>query len=185
MEFQGGVAEAGQSMAEFLQGPSFAGDGHGDLQAFAEVKGLEGGLRGLVFVGGTVVAHQTEEVAAQVGQGDVIADVQSGKLFGEFDAIQACQDPLREVVGEALGNEMEAAEGLEGVVEDGRVTAALQAIGQFPEIVGLLVADLGDVRSSKKTKRLLGSLQGFSPLWNHDSTASCKGNALPLAAAAP
>jgi hypothetical protein len=71
-----------------------------------------------VEISGAIVADHSAQIGAQCGNRNVVADVQSGELFGEIVAIGVRQHPLGEIVGKALGEKMMAAQGLKGVVEN-------------------------------------------------------------------
>ena len=83
-------------------------------------------------VRGAIIGDQPAQIAAQLRQGNVVANIERSQLFGKFRAIGAGQDPLREIVRESFGKEVMAAERLEGVVEDGRVAALIEARYRAP-----------------------------------------------------
>src|SRR2546425_5767745 len=123
VEIEGGVAQTFEAVPELFECPRREAQGHQDFDVFAEVEALEGRLPGEFWLSGAVVGDQAAQIAAQPGDGKVVANVENGELLGEFAAVGGREHPLREVVGKTLGEEGMRSEGLIGVMEDGGVAA--------------------------------------------------------------
>src|SRR5262249_22171188 len=64
------------------------------------------------------IAEDAAQILTQLLRAGVVADVDAGEAFGKHRLIAACERPLGEIVGEAFGQKMIAAQRLKGVIED-------------------------------------------------------------------
>src|SRR5215471_12645252 len=145
VEIESRVTEARDTEMEFVEIGSRQADGESNLKTFAEVEALEGFLAGEVGVLVDEVADDAAEVGAERGDGGVVADVESGELFGEGVAIGVGENPLGEVVRKAFGEVVVTAEGLIGVMKNGGIGAMLEAVEKLRERAGRMVPDLGEI----------------------------------------
>src|SRR5208283_440638 len=141
MKEKTGVAEAHNAFAKFIEVGSGETEGDGYLHALAEVEAFQGCLPGMFRMLFTEGAHDAAKVFAKCRDRGVIANVEGGKLLGEGIAIGVGKNPLGEIVGESLGKEMVAAEGLKRVVEDGSITALFESGEKFGEGTGREIPD--------------------------------------------
>src|SRR5437879_215564 len=138
MEVKRRMAKVCDAVAKFVERYSGTAEGHRDFDAFAEEKRLKGGLIYEFRVLVAIVTDDPAQVGAQRGDGDVVANVQGGELFGEGIAIGVGKGPLSEVVGEAFGQEVMAAERLIGVMKEGGIAALLEPGKQLRQSGGRL-----------------------------------------------
>src|SRR5260221_4245833 len=152
MEVKRRMAKVCDAVAKFVERYSGTAEGHGDFDAFAKGKRLKGGRICEFRVLVAIVTDDAAQVGAQRGDGDVVANVQGGELFGEGIAIGVGKGPLGKIVGEAFGQEVMAAERLIGVMKDGSVAALLEPGKQFRQSGCRLIADARQMRHGKKLK---------------------------------
>jgi hypothetical protein len=157
VEVKGGVAELGDGPMKFLEVGGRQTEGKGDFNAFAEVEALKGLLLAKFGLLLDEFADHAAQVGAESGDGSVIADVESGELFGEGIAIGVCENPLREVVRETFGEVMVTAESLKGVMEDGGVGAVFEAVEELGKGTGGVIAD---ARQNSDGEELEGGFSG-------------------------
>src|SRR5271165_1961084 len=98
VEIETGVAEMCNALAKFIQSPRRAAQRKKNFDRFAEIKGLQRRLHGEFRMELAEIADQLTQIGAQGGQRGIVADVESGELFGESVAISIGENPLREIV---------------------------------------------------------------------------------------
>jgi hypothetical protein len=150
VEVEAGVTDGRNAVAKFVERGYLWTTGHGYLQTFAEIKTVEGFLPAEFGKRIDEIAKNAAEIGAECGDGGVIANIERSELFGEGVTISLGEGPLREVVGETLGEKMVGTEGLESVVEDRSVTALLEAGEEFFEISGGLIPDACEIGDGEK-----------------------------------
>jgi hypothetical protein len=160
VEVKGGVAEVGDAAMKFLEVGGAQTEGTVDFNTFAEVEALKGLLLAKFGVLLDEFADDTAQVGAKSGDGSVIADVESGELFGEGIAISVCENPLREVVGETFGEVMVTAQSLKGVMEDRGVGAVFEAVEELGQGTGGLIADASQSSDGEELERGFSGTQG-------------------------
>jgi hypothetical protein len=102
------------------------------------------------------------QIGTQRGNAGIIADIEGRELLSESVAIDTGKNPLRKIVGRSFGKEMVDAEGLKGVVEDGRVATVLESGEKFGKGDSGSVADASEIRDGEKVERCLCRLHGGS-----------------------
>jgi len=112
--------------------------------------------------------RQVAEIVSQRGDGNVVANVERGELLREIVAVGVREHPLREIVGKTFGEEVMAAEGLKGVMEDGRVAAMLEPLQQLGECASRLVADSREIGNGDEVER------GFNCVHTRASSPSAR-----------
>ena len=127
-------------------------------------------------MGGAVVGDDAAQIAAQPGNGKVVANVENGELLGKFAAVGGGEHPLREVVGKTLGEEVMRSEGLIGVMEDGGVAAVLETRKKFSERAGNLIADARDVSDGIEIERGFGGFHGKAASRRRSAPATSSGS---------
>jgi hypothetical protein len=160
VEVKGGVAEVGDGAMKFLEVGGGQTKGKGDFNTFAEVEALKGLLLAKFVVLLDEFADDAAEVSAESGDGSVIADVESGKLFGEGIAIGVGENPLCEVVRETFGEVMVTAESLEGVMEDRGVGAVFEAVEELGQGTGGVIADASQSSDGEELEGGFSGAQG-------------------------
>src|ERR1700730_7873635 len=153
MKVEAGMAEVRDAIAKLVQRASAAAQGRGYFDAFAKIETLQRGLARKMGKRRAKLADKAAEIAAQGGDGNVVANVERGELLREIVAGGVREDPLREIVVKALGEEVVAPEGLKGVMEDGRVAALLEPRQQLGECAGRLVADSREIGNGDEVER--------------------------------
>jgi hypothetical protein len=126
MKIEPGVAEMRYAVAEFVKRSGAAAQGRSDFKAFAKIESFQSGLSCKMRKRPAKITHEAAEIAAQRGDGNVIANVERGELLGKVIPVGVREHPLREIVRKALGQEVMAAECLISVMEDGSVAAILK-----------------------------------------------------------
>jgi hypothetical protein len=172
MEIETGVAEVSNPDTKLIETPRRQAQRKSDFDGFAEIEGLKSGLIGKFRMEFAEIADKLAQVGTQGGKRGIIADIESGELFGESVAIGIGENPLREIVGEAFGKEMVAAEGLKGVMKDGCVAALFESGEKLGQCHRGNVADASEIAHGEKVKRCLCCL--------HEMLASLRGQVRPL-----
>jgi hypothetical protein len=160
VEVKSGVAEVGDGAMKFLEVGGGQTKGKGDFNTFAEIEALKGLLLAKFGVQLDEFADHAAQVGAESGDGSVIADVESGELFGEGIAIVVCENPLREVIGETFGEVMVTAESLKGVMEDGGVGAVFEAVEELGKGTGRVIADASQSSDGEELEGGFSGTQG-------------------------
>src|SRR5580704_3658800 len=110
------VLDAG---AKFFQRSRRHAYGHGNLRAFAEIKALQSRLLGKCWVRCAELLHHPAQIAAQRGDGKIIANVERRELLRQILTVCVRVSPLREVIGKSFSKKMMAAQRLKCVMKDG------------------------------------------------------------------
>jgi hypothetical protein len=160
VEVKGGVAEVGDGAMKFLEVRGGQTEGKVDFNTFAEVEALKRLLPTKFGVLLDEFADDPAQVGAESGDRSVIADVESGELFGEGIAISVCENPLREVVGETFGEVMVTAESLKGVMEDRGVGAVFEAVEELGKGTGGVIADASQSSDGEELEGGFSRTQG-------------------------
>src|SRR5580700_7032295 len=111
------MAEMLDAIAEFAEGMCPTVQRDSDFDALAKVETLQRRLLGKIRKRSAIIAHHAAEIAAQRGDGYVIADVQRGQLLRKIVPVGIREHPLREIVGKSFGQEMMAAQCLKRVMK--------------------------------------------------------------------
>src|SRR5436309_10808845 len=158
-----GVAQFAERVVEFPERADLEPERYGNLDGLAEVEGFEGVQFRLFGMGQAKVLDDAQQVGAQTGERNVVPNVQRGHFLGQPRTVARRKDPLREVVREALRQEMVPAQALVGVVEDRGVARTFQVPAKLGEIRSLLVSDTRQVGGGVKLEGVLGGVHAISP----------------------
>ena len=164
MEIKAGVAEMFQPFAKLVKRPGAAAERHGHFHALAEVEAFETRLRRELRVSFAEIPDHAAKIASQGGNRSVIADVEGRELLGKVIPIHGGQRPLREIVGKTFGEEVMDAQGLKGVVKNGRVAAVFEPGQQFREGSSRWSSDAREVGGGHKIEGCFGDVQFNKPL---------------------
>src|SRR2546430_1278669 len=157
------MAEVLDAFPEFVERSRISSERCGHFHALAEIKTLERGLAGKVWIRRTIFTDNTAEIAAQRRDGNVVANVQRRELFGKIVPVCVRQRPLREIVGKTIGKKMMAAQRLKGGMKDRCVAAMLEPSQQLRECARGLVADPREIGNGNEFER------GFSGVHTRSS----------------
>src|SRR6266576_4888173 len=163
MKVETGVAEMRDAIAKLVQRASAPAQGRGHFDAFAKVETLQRGLSRKMRKRRAKLADEAAQIASQSGDGNVVANVERGELLREIVAVGVREHPLREIVGKTLGEEVMAAEGLKGVMEDGRVAAMLEPRQQLGECAGRLVDDSREIGNGDEVEQSFNCVHARAP----------------------
>src|SRR5712692_8382728 len=124
------MAEMLDAGTELLQGSRGQAQRHRHFDAFTEIEALQRGLIGETRVCRAIIADDANQIAAQRGDGKIVA-------------VRVGLGPLREIVREVFRQKVVAAESLKRVVENRNIAAVLKASEQLGESACGLVPDTG------------------------------------------
>ena len=107
-----------EGLTEFLQRPRLQIERHADLDARAEIERLEGVAGNVVWMSVTEIVDSAAEGGAEIGNGEVVPDVNRAQPLCQPWPVQRGQRPLREVVREPFGEKVVLLQALERVIEN-------------------------------------------------------------------
>jgi hypothetical protein len=130
-----------QRVVELFQGTGASSGGKDDLNRFREVERLKRRHFRHPWILSAIGSHETANIRPQLRKRDVVADVDTRQLLRQLRPVETCEDPLGEVVREALGEKVMLPEALKRVVENRRVASLFNAAEQLLKRGGLLIVD--------------------------------------------
>ena len=87
MKVETGMAEMRDALAKLVQRASASSQGRGHFDAFAKVETLQRGLSRKMGKRRAKLADKAAEIASQGGDGNVVANIERGKLLREIVAV--------------------------------------------------------------------------------------------------
>jgi hypothetical protein len=158
VEIETGMAEVGDAIAKFVEGPGAAAERKANLDGFAKEKGLQSRLIGEFRMLLAKVADHHAQIRAQSGDAGILTNIECRELLGEGVAIGIGKNPLREIVGKPFGKEMVDAESLKGMVENGGIATVLESGEKLGKGHGRNVTDASEIRDGEKVEGCLSRL---------------------------
>src|SRR6185295_2006609 len=151
--------QAGAKTSQRLRVPRQR-DGYGHCPA--KVERLERLLLCLPGMRLGILCHDAPQIVAELRNRHIIANVDAGQTLRQLGTVYAGKHPLCKIVRKAFRQEMMPPQALKCVIKDGSIAGVLQASLQLFDRIGLLILNLGEIRSSYKLERLGGSVHPTS-----------------------